>query len=55
LLKLDLTAKGKKMAIFFENFSLKAVLVFTAVKRQRALLQNTLTALENSSLYGFLT
>jgi hypothetical protein len=32
LLKLDLTAKGKKMAIFFENFSLKAVLVFTAVK-----------------------
>lgn len=55
MLKSDPTAKGKKMPRFFENFSLKAFLVFGSAKGKGALLQNTMTALENSSLDGLLT
>lgn len=43
------------MPRFSENFSLKAFLVFSSAKGKGALLQNTMTALENSSLYGLLT
>lgn len=43
------------MPSFSENFSLKAFLVFSSAKGKGALLQNTMTALENSSLYGLLT
>lgn len=34
---------------------MKALLVFDSAKGKEALLENTMTALENSSLYGFLT
>ena len=55
LLKSDPTAKGKKMPRVFENFSLTAFLVFSSAKGKGALLQNTVTVPENSSLFGLLT
>ena len=55
LLKSDPTAKGEKTPGDSANFSLKAFLVFSSAKGKCALLQNTMTALQNSSLYGLLT
>lgn len=54
LLKSDPTATGKK-CLDSLKMSLRAFLVFSSAKGKDALLQNTMTALENSSLCGLLT